>query len=90
MAMTSVIEEAIHEATKLPYKTEVLAACMYPHNGDSHLLAVICKVEKQERHEYVVWTFNRYDRGFHNGRYSVSYADAVTKFHDRIGQMATD
>ena len=65
------IEQAIKNATNMGL---TLYACIpFPNASDSHLFKVLCGA----KNNYVVWTFNSQDGGFHHGHYHRDLSNAL-------------
>lgn len=55
----------------------LLACIPYPHPGDANLAKVLCITSEHE--EFVVWTYNMSNGGFHSGIYFADIRDAMTQ-----------
>jgi len=62
----------------------VLACIPFPNPKDYFLAKVLCKCASDE---YVVWTFNYADGGFHNGHYFQDLSNAIEKLNELIIEL---
>lgn len=80
--MATTIEVANEEARK--HGHTLFGAVQHPNPKDAHLVKVMARSASDE---YVVWTFNVQDRGFHHGHYSKTFTDAFKSFTAALYQM---
>lgn len=85
--MKPTIKTTVSHATEVAeaWGHKILAAVQYPNPADSYLAKVICKSGISG--EYVIWTFNVTDKGFHNGRYFKEFADCFGEFSLLISEL---